>query len=123
MRKVGENSVVNFSVATNRQFTNSSGEKIKRTTWFRITVWNGAGQACMNYLSKGDPVLIEGRLEADPETGNPRVFTRKDGTQGASYEITAREVKFLPGGNGNTGSPELEDTSETPVEEEDEIPF
>jgi single-strand DNA-binding protein len=49
--------------------------------------------------------MVEGRLRPDPTTGGPRLWTRQDGTVGASFELTASEVKFLGGnGNGNGGS-------------------
>ena len=40
-------------------------------------------------------VLVEGELQPDKESGNPRTFTRSDGTTGASYEVRARTVRFL----------------------------
>ena len=45
-------------------------------------------------------VLIEGELRPDRETGNPRTFTRNDGTTGASYEVFARNVRFLSSRGG-----------------------
>ena len=50
-------------------------------------------------------VLIEGELRPDKETGNPRIFTRNDGTPGASFEVNARTVRFLTPKAG--GSDEL----------------
>jgi single-strand DNA-binding protein len=41
-------------------------------------------------------VLVDGRLRPD-ESGNPRVFERKDGSSGASFEVTAESVRFLDG--------------------------
>jgi single-strand DNA-binding protein len=52
-------------------------------------------------LHKGSKVLVEGRLRPD-ESGNPTVFQRKDGSWGASYEVTAETVRFLtPKGEEN----------------------
>lgn len=84
----------NLSVATNRKY-NKNGETITETCWFRVTVWGKTAEACNQYLRKGSKVVVEGHLSPDPETGNPKLFTRKDGTPSASYEIRAETVKFL----------------------------
>lgn len=44
---------------------------------------------------KGSKVLVEGRLNPDPDTGGPRLWERQDGTSAASYEVTANVVRFL----------------------------
>jgi len=87
--------VTNFSVATNRQYTASDGQLVKETTWFRISAWGRLAETCNQYLRRGSKVLIEGRLNADPQSGGPRVYNRQDGSTGASFEITAETVRFL----------------------------
>ena len=89
------NAVTSLNVASNRTYKDSSGEKVKETTWFRVSVWGKQGENANTYLQKGSPVLIEGELRPDKETGNPRTFTRADGSTGASYEVNARTVRFL----------------------------
>jgi single-strand DNA-binding protein len=81
--------VTSFSVAASRKYTNNSGQKFDETTWFRVSVWGAQAESCNQYLSKGRPVLVVGRLRPDPQTGNPRTFTRQDGSMGASFEVTA----------------------------------
>jgi len=88
--------VCNLSVATNRQYTKDSGEKVKETLWFRVSVWGKMAEACGEYLSKGRQVLIEGMLQGD-DRGNPHTFQRKDGSWGASYELRADQVRFIDG--------------------------
>lgn len=96
--------VVNFSIATNRKWTNrQSGEAQEETVWWRISVFGPQAEACAQYLAKGRQVLVEGRVRPDPGTGGPRVFKRNDGTAGASYEITANVVRFL--GSKNDAAP------------------
>jgi single-strand DNA-binding protein len=113
--------VTNFSVATNRQYTAQDGQKVKETIWFRVSVWGRMAEPCNQYLRQGSKVLIEGRLNPDPATGGPRIWTRQDGTAGSSYEVTAQTVRFL--------SSRQEDEafqSGMPMEqqqEEDDIPF
>lgn len=89
--------VTNFSVATNRKWTNSDGSQGEEVSWFRVTAWGRMAEVCNEYLSKGRLVLIDGRLKPD-EGGSPRVYQRKDGDYAASFEVTAETVKFL--GNG-----------------------
>ena len=113
--------VTNINVATNRQYTASSGEKVKETTWFRVSAWGRLAEICNQYLKTGRQVLVEGRLNPDRETGNPRVFERKDGTFGASYEITADRVVFI-GGRDDQGSYQVAEGDGERIDE-DEIPF
>jgi len=86
--------VTNMNVATNNQYTNNSGEKVKETTWFRISVWGKQAESCNQYLQKGSTVLVEGRMTADKATGGPSVYESK-GEWKASFEITAQTVRFL----------------------------
>ena len=114
--------VTNFSVATSRKWTRPDGTKMDETIWFRVSAWRQLGELCNEYLQKGRPVLIEGRLRPD-ENGNPRTFTRNDGSAGASFEITATTVRFL-GGRGDTGAgPDAPDEPPPPDTGESEIPF
>ncbi len=116
--------VTSFSVAASRSYTTNAGQKVDETAWFRISVWGAQAEACNQYLSKGRPVLVVGRLRPDPETGGPRVFTRKDGTQGASYEVNALNVKFLPSGRGDSSGGDYEgDMGDVEGGSEDDIPF
>lgn len=93
------NPVTTFSVATSEKY------KDKETTaWFRISVFGNQAEACKQYLAKGRPVLVIGRLKPDPETGGPKVWQREDGTSGANFEVTAQTVRFLPGGKSEGAS-------------------
>lgn len=87
--------VTSISIAADRQYTAPDGSKVKETAWFRVSVWGKQAESCNQYLKKGKLVLVEGRLIIDPKTGGPRVFTRSDGTMGASFEINASNVRFL----------------------------
>jgi single-strand DNA-binding protein len=115
--------VTNFSVATNRRWTNADGSPGEETVWFRVTAWRRTAEVCNQYLSKGRQVLVEGQLKPDPATGGPRVWTGNDGVARAQYEVTALTVKFL-GGRGEAPSEEAPGLpEEPPVESEGEIPF
>ena len=93
--------VTSFSVATDRQYNDRNGQKIKETTWFRVSVFGKQAETVNQFLSKGKLVLIEGRLRADPKTGGPATFTRQDGSVGSAFEIVANTVRILsPKGEG-----------------------
>ncbi len=113
--------VTNFSVATNRKWTDGAGNQAEEVTWFRVSVWRKQAESANQYLSKGSKVLVEGRLKPDPATGSPRTYLRQDGTVGASYEIAADTVRFLNSrDDGDYSGPVRETAVAT---EEDDIPF
>lgn len=96
--------VTSFSVATDYSTKTPDGNWEKKTIWVRVTVWGKQAESASQYLKKGREVLIEGRLNPDPSTGGPRIWTRQDGTAGASYEVTASTVRFIGGrGEGEGG--------------------
>ena len=112
--------VTNFSVATNRQYTASDGQLVKETTWFRISAWGKLAETCNQYLRRGSKVLVEGRLNADPASGGPRVYTRQDGSMGASFEITADTIRFLSTRQEDEG---YQASGPMDQMEDDDIPF
>lgn len=91
--------VTSFSVATNKKYTDKNGQKVEETTWFRVAAWGKQAELANQYLKQGSVVYIEGELIPDRETGGPKIFTRKDGTPGAAFEIKMKEMTFLPSGN------------------------
>jgi len=126
--------VTNFSVATNRQYTDSSGQRVKETTWFRVSAWGRQAETCNQYLRRGSKVLVEGRMNVDGETGGPRVWTDQNGNVRASFEITATSIQFLStrqedeafnrssGGSGGGGY-DYEPPNNNSIGEDDDIPF
>jgi single-strand DNA-binding protein len=98
--------VCSMNVAENRNYTKADGEKVKVTTWFRVSIWKAA--------AKGSKVYVEGTLEADKESGGPRTFKKQNGEVGASFEVRAERVDFL---GGNEAQPESKPQTE------EEIPF
>jgi single-strand DNA-binding protein len=116
--------VTSFSVATNRQYTGSNGEQVKETIWFRVSTWGKTAEVCNQYVKKGSKVLVEGRLAPDKATGSPKIWTKQDGTSGASYDVTANTVRFLSSrqeGDGGTSGPV--DAGDMTAPAEDNIPF
>jgi len=113
--------VTNFSVAVNDNYTNSQGEKVERTLWFRVSTWGKQAEICNQYLKKGRKVLVEGRLVADPATGGPRIWQGQKGT-GASYEVSASTVRFLSS-RGETEEGSVQGGEGPGMTEDENIPF
>ena len=117
--------VTNLNVATNNQYTSKSGENVKETTWWRVSVWGKQAESCNEYLRKGSKVLVEGRMTQDTATGGPRVY-ESNGTWRSSYEITAQIVRFLSSrGEDSAPSKSKADYTEPSYDpsQDDDIPF
>ena len=108
--------VTSFSVATNRRYTTSEGERREETEWFTVVTWGRLAEQCNQYLTKGLLVYVEGRLRTHTWEG-------QDGQKRSRNEIVADRVSFLdrqavaplPGGKVEEGG-----TDELDV---DDIPF
>lgn len=81
--------VTTLSVAVNEGFGDNA-----ETLWFNVSVWGNQAEACNEHLKKGQQVVVFGKLKPDKETGNPRLFQRKDGSYGTTYDVWANEVRF-----------------------------
>lgn len=108
--------VCNFSVASTKSWTSKEGERMKRTIWTRISTWGKTAENCSKYLAKGSLVYVEGEPVAD-ENGNPRTWSKNDGSVGVSFEVNANIIIFL----SKRKSDEVEQVTMT--EDEGEFPF
>lgn len=120
--------VTNFNMATSRRWNDRSGQQVDETTWFRVSVWGRRAEAANQYLSKGQRVLVEGRLRPDPQTGGPRLWTGQDGVPRASFEISATDFEFMSSRQEAAAGYSSDDFGArgggaAPAQEEDEIPF
>ena len=89
-------SVCSLRIAVNtRRKDNTTGQWTEKPNYFDITVWGNQGESCAQYLAKGRPVAIDGRLEW-------REWDAQDGTKRQAVEIIADSVQFL-GGRGEGG--------------------
>ena len=79
--------VCSLSIANNRVYTKNS-EKVTEVSYFDVDVWGVQGENCSKYLTKGNGVIIEGRLRQDR--------WEKDGKTQSRVKITANAVHFLP---------------------------
>lgn len=84
----GGQAVATFNIATTERWTDKAGQKQEKTEWHRIVVWGKQAENCKEYLSKGRPVFIEGRLQT-------REWNDKEGKKRWTTEIVANLVQFL----------------------------
>lgn len=92
--------VTSFRVATNRRWRAQDGTTQEETIWFSVSVWQRQAEACNQYLSKGQRVLVVGEMR------EPSTWTDREGNARASLEVRARNVEFLtPRGGGQDLSP------------------
>jgi single-strand DNA-binding protein len=108
--------VTNFRMGSNRQYKNSQGEVVKETTWLKVTTWGKLAEIVNQYCGKGSWVIVSGILRVG-ENGSPTVYELKNGGWGASYEVTANEVRILKG-KENVAPDQI-----PAVEGTDDIPF
>lgn len=89
--------VANVSVATSsRRKDKNSGEMIEDTQWHRVTFYDRLAEIAGEYLKKGRPVYVEGRLKYGK-------FTNKDGVEQNTCDIIATEMQLLGGREGSGG--------------------
>lgn len=107
-------SVCKFSIAVQRRFVNSEGER--EADFLNIVAWRGLGENCHKYLRKGSKAAVVGNIQT-------RSYDAEDGTKRYVTEIVAEEVEFV-------GTKRTEETGEeekpelTPVEvDDDSLPF
>lgn len=81
--------VANLRLALNRKYKASSGEWKEEVTYVGVEVWGKTAEACGEYLHKGSPVLIEGRLILKE--------WEKEGVKRSQLEVAAERVQFLGG--------------------------
>ena len=84
--------VCSFSVATNRVFKKADGSKQESTEFHNVVVFGRQAETCAQYLKKGSPAYVEGRLQT-------RSWD-KDGAKQYKTEIVAERVQFGPRGSG-----------------------
>ena len=125
----GGTAVCKLRVAVNsRRKDGQTGEWIDKPNYFDVTVWGAQGENCANYLSKGRPVAVDGRLDW-------REWEAQDGTKRQAVEIIANSVQFLGSRDGGGSGNGFQGESDVPADtsdfeqagvgggKEDDIPF
>jgi single-strand DNA-binding protein len=89
--------VTNIRIATTEQWKDKSGEKQEHTEWHRVAFFGRLAEIAGEYLKKGSPVYVEGRLQT-------RKWQDKDGQERYTTEIRADRMQLL-GGRGGGAEP------------------
>jgi single-strand DNA-binding protein len=96
------------------------GERHSETEWFNIVAWGNLAEICKQYLTKGQQVYIEGRLQT-------RRWEDKEGNKHSSVEVVANEMMMLGDRRetviGSNHPSDGSDSSEIITTDEDEFPF
>ena len=113
--------VTTFTVAVSRTWNSGDGERHSETEWFNVVAWGSLAETCKQYLSKGQQVYIDGRLQT-------RRWDDKEGNKRTSVEISANEMIMLgdrrtEAGHAGEGSPPAEDVDSMSPPGEPEFPF
>lgn len=117
--------VAELGIAINDNYRNKDGELVERTCFVDVTVWGKQAETCSQYLSKGAPALIEGKLQFDQ-------WENQQGEKRSKLKVRADRVQFLgqprkgefgdAGGSAKRSAPPPVDAGPPPVDDDD-LPF
>ena len=105
-------SVCSMRIACNTRRKGASGDWEDKPNYFDVTVWGAQGENCAQYLSKGRPVAIDGRLEW-------REWQDKEGNKRQSIDIIADSVQFLGSRDGGENGGRFTPQSDVPADTAD----
>jgi len=88
--------ITNVSIATTRRYKDSGGQQVEETEWHRVVFFGRLAEIAGEYLRKGRPVYVEGRLKT-------RKWTDKEGVEKYSTEIVAENMQLLGSRDGGGG--------------------
>lgn len=121
----GGAAVAEIGLAVNDKRKNAQGEYVDDTTFVDVTLWNRTAEIANEYLSKGSPVLIEGRLKLDTWQD------KNTGDKRSKLRVVGERMQLLggKGGGGGQGRTEYQQENggyandQDPTGAEDPIPF
>ena len=108
--------VTSFSVVTTRAWTSAEGERHEESEWFNVVAWGNLAEICNQYLTKGQQVYVEGRLQT-------RGWEDEQGKKHYRTELVASEMIVLGERRNNIGAPTAPTTTDAPDESGEDIPF
>jgi single-strand DNA-binding protein len=91
-----QTAVVDFGLAMNRKWTGQDGSQREETCFVDCRAFGRMAENINKYMSKGRPLLVEGRLTFD-------TWTAQDGSKRSKHRVTVESFTFLPGGGGGGG--------------------
>ncbi len=89
--------VANITIATSSRYKSKTGEMVEETEWHRVTFFGRLAEIASQYLKKGRPVYVEGRIKTNK-------YTDKNGVERFSTDVIASEMQLL-GGREGMGEP------------------
>ncbi|TVQ63208.1 MAG: single-stranded DNA-binding protein [Phycisphaerales bacterium] len=92
----GNQAVANLGLAVNRRYKTASGESREEVTFVDCEAWGRTAEVMAQYLAKGRPVFIEGRLKLDQ-------WESKDGTKQSKLKVVVDTFQFVDSGGGQGG--------------------
>lgn len=84
----GGNKLAKFSLATNESYKNKKGEKVENTQWHNITAWGNTAEIIEKYVSKGQEIAVDGKLQH-------RSYDDKNGVTHYVTDIVANEIQMF----------------------------
>jgi len=120
--------VVDLGLAVNESFKNKAGEVVEQVCYVDVVVWGRQAETASEYLQKGSPVFVEGRLQLDQ-------WENQQGEKRSKLRVRADRVQFLGGSGGNrstessaapVGAPATQPVAPAPTPEADDdedVPF
>lgn len=122
-------SVTTLGIAVNRRWTNQQGERVENTDFFNIVAWGRLAELCNEYIKKGSPIAVDGRLQH-------RTWETPEGQKRSKVEVVAENVQFLGRPQGepsqfagtsqqpsNAEAPPVEESTSNSDTEESDVPF
>lgn len=91
--------VANFSLATTETFNDKNGQRQSQTEWHRLELWEGLAKIAEQYIKKGDPLYIEGKIRNEK-------WTDKDGIEKSGVRIRVNSLQMLGGRNSSSNENE-----------------
>ncbi len=108
--------VADLSMAINRRYTTASGEKKEETCFVDVTLWARRAEVARQYLKKGSPLFVEGRLHLDR-------WENSDGQKRSKLKVVAQNFQFIGASGAGTEREDLGSDSEMRGgEAEEELP-
>jgi single-strand DNA-binding protein len=97
--------VTSFSVVTTRTWTSAEGERHEESEWFNVVSWGNLAEICNQYLSKGQQVYVEGRLQTRGwEDNDGKKHYRTELVAGEMIMLGERQSNFSASANEASGS-------------------
>jgi len=109
LRKTPSGSTLSsFGLAVNEQYKDKEGQAVERTLFIDVVTWGRQAESCAQYMKKGSPVLVEGKLRLEQ-------WETEDKQKRSKHTVQATRVAFVGGRREKPAKPDAEKEEEEPV--------